>query len=544
MNGKNQDGARLSIPRKEEAMPETALQRTSTGQLSQLWAWGAQHDGTPVSVVQNAWFDQFRVFVLAAFYLNLSDSLNIPQGTASSGTGDIYFQISALTSNSWVALGQGSGMKGANIFVVYANADGNNITLSPRAGTGHVEPQFSSGPQLTLLGGSGVSNGMMTANVKCKAVQGSNCDSWSGGTMDFTSNSGTWIWAAKSGSVLNSDNNNADISQHDDMGSFTFDFTQAKGGSDVNPFTNPSATTASSGDSCPRPTSSSNGAGASSNPTGGFGPFGGNGGSGSPFSPPPGFPTGFPKRDSSDAGSDCSDGFGSAGSGSSGPDRTFLESYERTRSIIIAHGVLASLAFVILFPAGGIVIRVLSFPGLVRLHTAVQLVAYLVFIAAFGLGLWIAVNGRLALNVPSAYRPDEGKAANDINRRATQIDIYHPIIGIILFVLLFFQPLLGIAHHRFFKILGRRTLWSHAHLWLGRIVITLGMINGGLGLRLAANASRGQEAAYGMVAGLVWTVYVASIVIGEVRRERAGRQQNQSEAPAYKEMAGAPERNG
>ena len=58
-------------------------------------------------------------------------------------------------------------MAGSNIFVIYTSADGNNVTLSPRAGTGHVEPQHSSGPQVTLLGGSGVSNGMMTANIKC-----------------------------------------------------------------------------------------------------------------------------------------------------------------------------------------------------------------------------------------------------------------------------------------------------------------------------------------------------------------------------------------
>jgi hypothetical protein len=94
-------------------------------------------------------------------------SLNIPQDTASNGNGDIFFQITAPTSNSWVALGQGKGMTGSNIFVVYTNSAGNNVTLSPRAGKGHVEPEFSSGPQVSLIEGTGVSNGMMTANVKC-----------------------------------------------------------------------------------------------------------------------------------------------------------------------------------------------------------------------------------------------------------------------------------------------------------------------------------------------------------------------------------------
>jgi hypothetical protein len=66
-----------------------------------------------------------------------------------------------------------------------------------------------------------------------------------------------------------------------------------------------------------------------------------------------------------------------------------------------------------------------------------------------------------------------------------QLDQAHPIIGIVLFILIFFQPILGYMHHRLFKKYKRRTFWSHAHIWLGRIIITLGIINGGLGLDLA-----------------------------------------------------------
>jgi len=95
--------------------------------------------------------------------------LNIPQNTASSGNGDIFFQLSAPTSYSWVALGQGSSMSGSNIFVVYASGNG-NVTLSPRLGQGHQEPQFNSDAQVTLLEGSGVSNGKMIANVRCKSL--------------------------------------------------------------------------------------------------------------------------------------------------------------------------------------------------------------------------------------------------------------------------------------------------------------------------------------------------------------------------------------
>lgn len=58
-------------------------------------------------------------------------------------------------------------MSGSNIFVMYTSSSGNNVTISPRVGKGRSEPKFNSAAQVTLLDGSGVSNGVMTANVKC-----------------------------------------------------------------------------------------------------------------------------------------------------------------------------------------------------------------------------------------------------------------------------------------------------------------------------------------------------------------------------------------
>lgn len=73
---------------------------------------------------------------------------------------------------------------------------------------------------------------------------------------------------------------------------------------------------------------------------------------------------------------------------------------------MIAHGVLASLAFVVFFPFGAISIRLFSFPGLVWFHAIFQVLAYLIFIAAFGLGIYLATqihlvcqNGKMAGNL-------------------------------------------------------------------------------------------------------------------------------------------------
>ena len=63
---------------------------------------------------------------------------------------------------------------------------------------------------------------------------------------------------------------------------------------------------------------------------------------------------------------------------------------QKQRRMLIAHGVLACLAFVILFPFGAIAIRLASFPGLVWFHAAFQVFAYIVYVIAFGLGVYIA----------------------------------------------------------------------------------------------------------------------------------------------------------
>ena len=94
-------------------------------------------------------------------------TVNVPEATASSGAGDLFFQISGPTSWSWIALGQGSQMANSNIFVIYTSASGNNVTLSPRTGKGHVMPKADSDARVTLLDGSGVQGGEMTANIRC-----------------------------------------------------------------------------------------------------------------------------------------------------------------------------------------------------------------------------------------------------------------------------------------------------------------------------------------------------------------------------------------
>ena len=97
--------------------------------------------------------------------------VGVPSGSSisSSSPGTIYFSLTAPTSYQWVGLGIGQQMAGAHVFVMYADGN-NNVTISARdANQGHVEPVFNSSlaSGVELLEGSGISNGVMTANVRC-----------------------------------------------------------------------------------------------------------------------------------------------------------------------------------------------------------------------------------------------------------------------------------------------------------------------------------------------------------------------------------------
>lgn len=136
----------------------------------------------------------------------------------------MYFQLRAPTSYQWIGLGIGSQMAGADMFVMYDAGNG-NVTLSTRPGQNHVMPTYQAKSGVTLLAGSGITDGYMVANVRC-----SNCGELTlGGTN-------AWISAWKSGSSLATTSPSARISYHDSHDSFSVDFTKATLSTDANPF--------------------------------------------------------------------------------------------------------------------------------------------------------------------------------------------------------------------------------------------------------------------------------------------------------------------
>ncbi len=352
-------------------------------------------------------------------------SVNVPEQSANSGSGDIYFQLSAPITYSWVGLAQGTMMSNANMFLMYSSADGQNVTLSPRTTTGHVMPTHNGAADISLLEGSGISNGRMIANVRC-----GNCDNWDTGSMRIQDSASNWLYAHRQGPPIDSDDMNAQISQHEREGVFQWDLSQATGGSDTNPFTGAATT------------STSNAAG--------------------------------------------------------GQNSWMRLSGQAQDRFVQAHGTLASIAFVAIFPIGAILVRLASFRQLAWTHGALQIFGLAIFIAAAGIGIFMADGG-------------------DYLREP------HAIIGLLLLAVLFFMPFVGVIHHRVYKTVQKRTWWSYGHIFTGRVAVVLGMVNGGLGLRLA-NARSSYTIAYGVFAGLMGVVYIGAIVFGEVTRARKSSQ--------------------
>ncbi|KAI1119664.1 iron reductase domain protein [Nemania sp. NC0429] len=359
---------------------------------------------------------------------NVCYQVGIPEVSASSGSGNLYLQLRAPTTYAWVALGTGTQMAGANIFLMYADGAG-NVTVSPRKGTGHVEPQHQTDTKLELLAGSGiVDNGnTMLANLRC-----SNCESWSGGSMRLSDTRAPFLAAWQRGSPLNTNNLEARITQHDQETRFAFDLTKATVADDANPFVE-----ASTGGTTTPPSD--------------------NGGS-------------IP-----------------ADSGSALP-----ASIQEIPTIRTAHGTLMSIVMIVLYPLGSIL---MPLSGNWVLHAIWQSVAFLAMWAAFALGVVLAQR--------TGYNFQES----------------HTLLGTVVVALFGVQPFGGYLHHRYYVKYQKRGLVSYGHIWYGRVLILLGIVNGGLGLQLAG-ASRSLVIAYSVVAAVIFTAYAGGAVWGELKGRR------------------------
>lgn len=95
------------------------------------------------------------------------------------------------------------------------------------------------------------------------------------------------------------------------------------------------------------------------------------------------------------------------------------------------------------------------------------------------------------------------------------------VIGIIVVGSLCFMPLLGWMHHIVFVSKGRRSAWSYAHIWLGRIMLVLGGINGGLGFKIEHSIRGPWQTAYIVLAAFFFLLWFAVAAWDEVKRSNS-----------------------
>lgn len=170
----------------------------------------------------------------------------------------------------------------------------------------------------------------------------------------------------------------------------------------------------------------------------------------------------------------------------------------RVVHMAIAHGFFACLAWAFIFPLGGILIRICSFRKLLWVHALLQIFGLCLYTVAVGLGI-----------------------ESGISPRHWWIKDKHAIIGLVIYGMFLLQSVSGYIHHLMFKKYISRTLWSHMHLWTGRLCITLGMINAGFGFQLRHQGYGSWKVVlYTVCAVLVWVAYAASAVVGEWRRKQ------------------------
>ncbi|RYP19269.1 hypothetical protein DL765_003470 [Monosporascus sp. GIB2] len=370
----------------------------------------------------------------------------VPETSASSGSGNIYIQLRAPTSYQWIGLGQGSGMAGANMFLLYADGAG-NVTVSPRAGTGHVPPRENPNTEIEVLAGSGVirdggGREMMVANFRC-----GNCNSWTGGQMGLADTATNWIMAWRSGPALNTADRDAAISRHDSVDLVQLDLTRATVGEDSNPYV-----------------------GGDTNERGG-GSKGPNGSGGS------------------------SDGVGapSGGSGAVTP----VGAAQGPGRIVTAHWVIMFIVWLVLFPLGSALMPLF---GNWIFHATWQSVTFVLMWVGFALG-------RVALS------------------RFGGAGTTHTNFGTVIVCLMVLQPIGGYMHHRHYLRHKRRGPISYAHIWYGRALMIMGVVNGGLGIRWATGGSaRGSPLmiAYTVVAAGMAVIYLGAKGFGVARRRRRG----------------------
>ncbi|EGX96425.1 cellobiose dehydrogenase [Cordyceps militaris CM01] len=287
---------------------------------------------------------------------------------------DYFVTMRMRTTRSWGAIGLGShDMAGALYFVMYLNAKGDNVTLSPRLAYGHYEPRFYDAMRWEYLPGTGVKDGFATLSFRCIE-----CQNWPGadsgkGYLDLNSNSQKSIWALGPRQKLHADDQRAPLRYHESHGVFSIDMARTKGTADAPVLTDKSV------------------------------------------------------------------------------DEGITQVEHVTKLFDVKssmHAALMTLAILVLFPLGIVLLRVGRWASW---HGVNQAVALVIVLAGFGMGIATSFHYNRSMSFNSA----------------------HQIIGLLVVAFLLGQFTLGVLHHLEYRRTRAPTRYGRIHVWLGNGVLLL-----------------------------------------------------------------------
>lgn len=329
-------------------------------------------------------------------------------------TGDVFFHMSAyasiqsnISAFSWMGVGFGSRMKGALMLIAYPSSNGTGLTISPRNANGHSEPEYQEDIVVEKIfsdnyapAANQVANGIMIAHGVCR-----NCTSWATGALELDSVEQPFIYAlgADEGksNALKSDDPAVGLRRHSFYGHFLGDMTYAI-----------------------------------SSPEHGR-------------VPPPNDP-------------------GAASSGVADTNFAYafstkaFDTHQDSEWAPVFHGVIMSLAFILVLPTGALLMRILRKMGLL-IHAGVQSFGVALVVVGFGTGVYVS----------RQYN------------RTRHFGTAHQALGLLVFAALFVQVGLGLTQHMVFRKTRQTTVLGIAHRFLGSAIVVIGLVNGGLGLHLA-----------------------------------------------------------
>ncbi|KAL7814632.1 hypothetical protein V8C44DRAFT_36580 [Trichoderma aethiopicum] len=165
-----------------------------------------------------------------------------------------------------------------------------------------------------------------------------------------------------------------------------------------------------------------------------------------------------------------------------------------------AHAAFMVFSFMLLLPFGAILIRT---EKLAKFHK---------FNQTFALSL---VLGGFAFGILASFHYQRSRGFHSL----------HQVLGFIVILLMFVQLAMGILHHLKWRKTQKPTTFGKIHLWNGRVVMTLGAVNGYIGFGFALDRRYAL-----IVLGIVFFLVMCTLgyIVWAAKRQMPRRQQGPS----------------